>query len=433
MILDHRDLLAHPDGFIGQILAVEGIVDACTILNGPTGCKSSLGEAAKDMFRRENAPAEMRWAEEFFFGQDRLPCTYLDDYDYIYGAAEKLEYVFPRIAGKGYGCIAVLNSPGASLIGDDLQRYLAWSGLAIPATVLDRPHFGEDFAAGWLDAAGAILDTLAPSPQARDERSINLLGASIWHRHWTGSLRELGRLLGLCGVRVQAQLLAGCSVAELRGLRRAACNLVVHDELGLGLARELERRYGMAWAVSEAGAPVGFDATEAWLRCACAAVGADPGPALASIAADRQIAAERLHRCTTKVGYPRGAGFAVALDASLAWPLTRWLVEYLAMVPVAIQVPDESQPAAVRLRAWLEEIGAGAAWNMAIGGDPLPEAVFASDAVILRVTRDRKHPVGIDLAMPAKDGLHFLPRSALGSLGALQLLERLCNGLWAIA
>ena len=104
-------------------MAVEGIADACVILNSPTGCKMPIGEASKSRYRREVGQSDTRWAEEFYFNQDRLPCTYLDDYDYVFGPAEKLEYVFGRVADKGYSFLTVLNSPGASLIGDDLQRY----------------------------------------------------------------------------------------------------------------------------------------------------------------------------------------------------------------------------------------------------------------------------------------------------------------------
>ena len=53
MIVEHTDVLAEPDGFFGSILAVEGITDACTILNAPTGCKMHIGELSKDQFRRE--------------------------------------------------------------------------------------------------------------------------------------------------------------------------------------------------------------------------------------------------------------------------------------------------------------------------------------------------------------------------------------------
>jgi hypothetical protein len=41
-------------------------------------------------------------------------------------------------------------------------------------------------------------------------------------------------------------------------------------------------------------------------------------------------------------------------------------------------------------------------------------------------------PVGIDLAMPAKDIAHFVTRSILGASGAMWILESLCNGLWRL-
>jgi hypothetical protein len=45
---------------------------------------------------------------------------------------------------------------------------------------------------------------------------------------------------------------------------------------------------------------------------------------------------------------------------------------------------------------------------------------------------EKKLTVGIDLAMPAKDILHFMPRSVLGATGTLWILETLCNGLWKL-
>jgi nitrogenase molybdenum-iron protein alpha/beta subunit len=430
MIVDHQDLLARPDGFVGSILAAEGITDACAILNGPTGCKFHLGEIAKDQYRRENDTSVMRWAEEFYFGQDRLPCTYLDDYDYVFGTAEKLEYVFGRVAEKGYSFLAVLNSPGASLIGDDLQRYVDWAGLKIPALVIEKPLFTEQFEAGWNEAAARIVECLAPQEQPVEPRTVNLVGLSIWQRHWQGSRAELERLLSLCGIRVHAVLLAGCSVAQIQTLRRAACNVIVHEELGGELAAFLSSRFDMPMVRCDDGAPVGFAATESWIRQVCAAVEADPAPALEDIARHRKTAAEKISRFVHKTGMPRGTGFGLQLEASLALPLTRWLCEYLAMTPVAIQVPDEAHPLAVRLKAYLESIGAGSRWNAPMLPDSPPEVIVSNDAVILRVTSKADTPVGIDLAMPAKDVMHFVGRSVLGAWGTLWILESLCNGLW---
>jgi nitrogenase molybdenum-iron protein alpha/beta subunit len=430
MIVEHTDLLAEPDGFFGSILAVEGITDACTILNAPTGCKMHIGELSKDQFRREIGQHDMRWAEEFYFGQDRLPCTYLDDYDYVFGPAEKLEYVFGRVAEKGYSYIAVLNSPGASLIGDDLQRYIDWAQLKTPTLVLDKPHFTEPFESGWIEAACNSIDALTPREMPVVERTVNLVGLSIWHKQWKGSRAELERLLALCGIKVHAVLMADCTVEQIRRLRSAACNVVVHDELGGPLAEHLADRYNMPLVRSEVGAPIGFDAAEIWVRSVCNALDVDPSPAVNEIERDRTRAAEELYRFTLKTGMPRGVSFGVALDASMALPLTKWLTGWLAMTPAAVQVTNEDHPMALRLKAYLESIGVENAWNAEMRPASSPDVVFSNDAVFLRMISRKRKTIGINLAMPSKDMTYFISRAVLGSKGTLWLLERLCNGLW---
>ncbi len=430
MIVEHTDVLAEPDGFFGSILAVEGITDACTILNAPTGCKMHIGELSKDQFRREVGQHDMRWAEEFYFGQDRLPCTYLDDYDYVFGPAEKLEYVFGRVAEKGYSYIAVLNSPGASLIGDDLQRYIDWAQLKVPTLVLDKPHFTEPFESGWIEAACNSIDALAPQEMPVVEKTVNLVGLSIWHKHWKGSRAELEHLLALCGIKVHSVLLADCTVEQIRQLRSAACNVVAHDELGGPLAKHLADRYNIPFVRSDDGAPIGFDATEAWVRAVCEALDVDPSPAVQEIEGHRKKAAEKLYRFTLKTGMPRGVSFGVALDASMALPLTKWLAGYLAMTPVAVQVTNEDHPMAMQLKDYLESIGVGKAWNAEMKAASPPDVVFSNDAVFLRMISRKRKTIGINLAMPSKDVTHFMPRAVLGLKGTLWLLERLCNGLW---
>jgi nitrogenase molybdenum-iron protein alpha/beta subunit len=174
--VNHQDALSVPDGFIGAVFAFEGIGDAATILNSPTGCKLFMSRTLEQQYPREFDFEEMRYAEEFFFGQARLPCTYLDDYDYVFGSSQKLDYVFGRVADKGYRFVGVLNSPGAALIGDDLARYLAWSGIKIPALVIDKPDFSGPFAEGWSNTVRRTIELLDPRPVAAQDKCVNLMG-----------------------------------------------------------------------------------------------------------------------------------------------------------------------------------------------------------------------------------------------------------------
>ena len=430
MILNPTDRLAQPDGFIGALFAIEGVADATTLLNGPTGCKFPLGETSHDQYRRERAFDMMRWAEEFYFQQDRIPCTYLDDYDYVFGASEKLEYVFGRIAAKNPAFIGVVNSPGASLIGDDLQRYVRWAGLKVPWITLDVPAFSNPYAEGFAEGCLSVLAAIEPPPLTAEPATVNLLGLSLWHRHWKGSLAELRRLLGLCGIRVMAAPGAGSSVAELRQLRSAALNVVVHDEGGVPVATGLQQRWNLPFFRSSAGAPVGFEATSAWLSGLCETLGVDPQPGLSDLARQEEKAAEKIYRFHQKSGLPKGVSFGVALDASLAWPLTRWLHSFLGMVPQVVQLPEETSPSAIALHRYLNDNGCGDAWNAPLTPESPPVAVFADDAVILRCNAQKKVFAGIDLAMPAKDRTHFFERCVLGGEGARWILQQLIDELW---
>ncbi len=432
MIRNHRDALTWPDGFLGGIHAFEGIEDAATILNAPTGCKLFPARTIELQYPREFDFEEMRYAEEFFFGQARLPCTYLDDYDYVFGSSQKLEYVFGRVADKGYRLVGVLNSPGAALIGDDLDRYLQWSGITIPAVVIDKPDFSLPYDVGWANAVQRTLEVIAPAPMPVDEHCVNLVGLSIWNKSWDGSIIDLEELLRRCGINVHTVLCAGATVEQLRSLRRARCNVVLHDELGSRLGAWMQQQYGMPWVRSPEGAPFGFDATEHWLKLVCEAVGVDSAPGVELINRRRDQACRKLMEFSLETGLPRGASFGVCLDASLALPAVKWMHAYLGMVPAVVQVPDESQPLAEALREYLAANGMQDAWNAELDGANPPQAVISNDAIVRRVMVDGKLAAGVAVAMPDTETTEFVQRSVLGTVGPLWVLERLAAGLWTL-
>lgn len=309
------------DSFTGAILAVEGILDAAILLNGPTGCKFYHGAISDNQLPRTETMDPLQYAEEFYFGQPRVPATYLDADDYIFGAGEILEKILPTVAAKGHRLIVVLNSPGAALIGDDLERFIAEAGLAVPCLAIEHTGFSGTFVQGFQEATLRVLDKLA-APVKQRRRSVNLVGLSIFHRHWQGSLDTLSELLSLCGIEVNAVLCAGCRAIDLEHVGAAGANLVLHPEWADALSRFLGERFGQPSLAPLPGAPIGFQATEQWIREACAFFSEDPAPALAAIRKARQQAHLALSRFNTLTGLPRGATFALRADGSLALPLT---------------------------------------------------------------------------------------------------------------
>jgi nitrogenase molybdenum-iron protein alpha/beta subunit len=430
-----------PDGFTGAILALEGIRDAAVLLNGPTGCKFYHGAISDAQLPRQSSMDPLQFSDEFYFGQPRVPATYLDSQDYIFGATEKLEKILPKVAEKGHRLIAVVNSPGAALIGDDLERFIAEAGLAVPCIAIESTGFSDSFARGYQAAViKAIARLVSFDGQDGDKIAaggkpipghVNLLGFSIFQRHWEGNADELSRLLGLCGITVDHVICAGCSVADLEAIGRAEANLVVHHEFADELAPYLESRFKRPVLFPSSGAPFGFEETEQWIRAACDALKVDPAPALADIRKAREKAYGTLSRFNTLTGLPRGATFGLKANGSIALALSRWLYSYLGMVPVAITAEDATPACKKALLEFLKAIDCPEAWN-ADEDQVFPDLAFGGEGFISRF-RARGYPVaGIDIALPASGSVEIINRCHMGATGALWLLEQILNGIWEL-
>ena len=147
-----------PDSLTGAILAIEGIRDAAVLLNGPTGCKFYHGSIAEGQLPRESSYDPLRFIEEFYFGQPRVPATYLEGNDYVFGSSGKLERILPVVAAKGHALVAVINSPGAALIGDDLEQFVTSAKLNIPYVTIESHTDGEKVYSNSITVTGLIND-----------------------------------------------------------------------------------------------------------------------------------------------------------------------------------------------------------------------------------------------------------------------------------
>jgi nitrogenase molybdenum-iron protein alpha/beta subunit len=415
-----------PDGLTGAILAVEGIADAAVLLNGPTGCKFYHGAIADRQLPRSDSLDPLHYAEEFYFGQPRVPATYLDGDDYVFGAGAKIERILPAVAAKGHRLMAVVNSPGAALIGDDLERLIVTAGLDAPCAVIETTGFSGTAAEGFDTALRSVLRRLDPPETQPVPRRINLLGVPLLQYQWRGNVEELARLLGLCGIEIGAVLCAGSNVDQLRSLRSATLNVVVQEEYGAGIGAFLREQYGMDTIRPECGVPLGFDAAATWIGEVCKRLDADPAPALNDIANARADCYRALSRFHSLTGLPKAVTFAVEADASVALPLTRWLHGYLGMVPDAVRALQATPEIAECLRAFLRKIDCADAWNR----DPLDaEIVFASGQTLRKLQAAGWDGYGIPVAPPGLSGVEILPRPFLGTCGAVRLVEEILNGV----
>jgi nitrogenase molybdenum-iron protein alpha/beta subunit len=379
-------------------------------------------------FPRDDVPERLNFLEPFYFGQPRIPTTYLDGDDFVFGAKEKLITAIKEVMKRNPSIITVINSPGAALIGDNIHQAITESGLAVPCAVIEMPAFSCFLAEGYQQVLIEILQTLSSTPEILEKRTVAIVGLSIAHQHWAGSVAELKRLLELCGIRVLCAIGAGSSLEEYRQIPRAACYAIVHDEYADRIGPWLAERYGGKVVSSDMGAPVGFTATAAWLNAVAQALDADPNPALEDILTQRRRVSRFLNQATGSSAVLKGMTFAIQADPSIAMPLSRWLYEYIGMLPVAVESFDSIETTlSGQLHGWLSEIGCVNAWQMPWYAAQ-PDLLFA-DGHQVALAKAMGH-CGIEVMLPARACLDIVPKAMLGALGGAWLVEQILRELW---
>ncbi len=383
-----------PDSLSGLVFGFEGIKNALVILNGPTGCKFYHSITAETQSVHKDDYDPLNYPDEWFFGQRRVPCTYLDKRDYVYGSEGKLQdairFILKRVTPD---ILVVVNSPGAALIGDDLERIVRdASPSGLPFITCQSPGYSKDITDGWKAAARTVIDKLC-APQERKAREVNLLGLSIYQKYHAGDMKEISRLLGLCGIKVNTALLCESSLGEIRTVPEASLNVVVDPDWGLDSAEYLKERFGTPFVVSEYGYPVGFKAMEKLITDIADILDADPEPALTEIKKARAEVYLHIARMSSLTGLPKGAHFEVYGSDAVKRGYSAFLTEYLGMT----EDPDD------------------------------PEIVLGDGNTIAMMKAEGKKICGIEISLPSIGYIDVIQKTHLGAKGGMFLIEQILN------
>ena len=428
-----------PDSLSGMIFAMDSLRGGIVLLNGPTGCRfyhsttSQFLTAHPVLTSPSGAKADYDYLNDWFFRQPRIPCTYIDSDDYIYGTIDKVREALRYISENvKFDIITIVNSPGASLIGDDLKGAAAEVLGNVPCVVLETPGISEGFASGFSNAMVQLIRQAAAKlwrdrPVYR-EKSVNILGMSLWHRYHEGDMLELRWLLGLCGIDILTFPGAECSFADLKKLPEARLNIVLYPELSRESAELLEEITGVPMYVPDA-MPVGFKSVEDFVTEVCGILECDPEPALEEIGIARARSWQKIHMVHETTGMPEGATFAIEGFFSQVYSFTLFMMDYLGMVPVSIRVEggmtaDEKK----KMRELLSGFGVENALDTDISGSQ-PELVFGNANTIGMLKAQGKIFCGIETALPSMGYIDIVTKTQIGIRGTMFLIEQILNGL----
>lgn len=432
-----------PDSLTGMIFAMEGMEHTIVLLNGPMGCKFYHSTTSQFLTIRpllylpsaedgKKVPVDYNYLNDWFFRQPRVPCTYLDGYDYVYGTGDKVRQALRFLRDNvDFDMIAIINSPGASLIGDNLKEI---AGQEIPGcrtVMLESPGYSEDFSAGYGRAVLEMLRQVgypmwkerfaqagrdrpaAEKGKVRAEEGlgprqdqetkagrpyhVNILGLSLWQLYQEGDREELERILGMCGIKVNTFLGAGSTLKELEKLPEADLNIVVYEENDGGCAAWLQETCGTPYYICRR-LPIGFDETDRFIEEVCRVLGGDSDLTAFRQAQEkaRALAWYKVNEIYQMCGLPKGVSFAVCGTADQEAAYTAFLKDYLGMTPT-----DPGQA----------------------------ELIFSDANVISEMMTKRSGFCGIQISLPGMGYVDIIRKTHLGIRGALFLIEQVLNGL----
>lgn len=412
-----------PDGLTGTIMAIEGISDAAIMLHGPGGCRVRHMVLSEAVMRRDENISPFT---PYFYGYPRVPATFLDEDDFINGARDKSRKGLSEVAKRSPSLIAIVDSPGASLIGDDHARSIAEEDLEGVALHLPEPNASVPATTAVDRTLRTVMEFLDPVRDRPEKGTAVLLGISLMDKDWLSARDELSGYLEDMGLSVVCCPGAGSSVNELVQSANAEFAVVVCPEMCMGLS-EWYASIGATVIRSDMGAPVGLDALKAWIEAVANATGRDPSGPLEKVAECRKRIRDRLVGMRYNALRIRGLTFSVAGTASIVRPLTEWFYSYLAMAPVAVVVDNGAEPSESNaLRSFLEEKGFGDAW----GKEPVPCGAVLCEgitALTMRASGDCRAGIPIGYSSMGLDDI--IPRPIYGIQGAMYILDELLHGV----
>lgn len=228
-----------------------GIPNADIIANGPNWCYFYA------LRHLEKADASIN---------NRFYSTQLNNNSIVYGTEENLLSTLAERKQNGQCSVLFIeNSCAVGLIGDDIAGIAKRAQMACPVICLDSGGLAGGFCEGYALAGKGFFENIPLKRRTEIQpKTVNLIGATTSYYNSYNDLAELKSLLALAGYEVLACPGAGSDIEAIKEMSRAELNIVIHNELGLKIAKFLQSEYSMPFIAPAL--PYGLEGSKKWLE-----------------------------------------------------------------------------------------------------------------------------------------------------------------------
>ena len=412
---------SRPDGFYGSMLAAESILDGMTILHGPGGCRGLAASYSSRYVPREFTTIE----GDFFFHRSRIPCTYVDSDDYIYGASKKVGMILDLLKSKDTRFAVVLESPGASLIGDKLQDEVMGSDMSEKTVIMGKCLMSDTFGHGY-DRTLCLISKKLAKKSKKEKNKVNIVGIPFIAKGCFPLLKELHSLLGSMGLEVIADIGAACTIEQMKESSKAAANVCICPEYFSETGEYYEKELGVPLVRGPLGAPIGYDAIRSWIKEIAEVTGCDPAPAL-KIIDDEDGEVGRYVSASLTIGeFSNFYTFSLLAEPSVALPLAQFLMKRTRIAPAAIELAERDEVYEKQLKELLERTGTSNSLGKEFGS-VFTEVAFGPGGMCEYLLQKGLCSTAVDISLPSRDYFDIAPKSIIGLDGCRRIVEKVVN------
>lgn len=221
--------------FDGSQITLLPIMDAAHLVHGPLACAGNSWESRGAL---SSGPS----LSQYGFTTD------LNDHDIIFGGEKKLKASIDYIAARfSPPSIFVYATCVTALIGEDMEAVCkeASARLGIPVIPVNSPGFVGSKNLGNRLAGDALLQHVIGTgePEGDMEPGVNLIG----EYNIAGEMWEIEKLMQAAGIPLTSRITGDARYRELTYAHKAKANMVVCSRALLGLAKEMEKKYGIPY------------------------------------------------------------------------------------------------------------------------------------------------------------------------------------------
>jgi len=415
------------DGFLGAVFAAEGTEGFRALINGPGGCRSRTQILVQEQFPEWYGEARGCMNSPFMSRQSRVPCTFLNNDDIVFGSGEKIAEGIASVAEATGGGVVLIETLAASVQVADRVSAARKSGYGDRVVLADPDVSSLSFCQGFDDTMEKIVDLVHPDNGDTDGRRVNILGYGAFDSDWHYGKDAIREMLSMMDIEV-VSFVGLDSSEKLAESGSADFNVMIHPECARKTAEWYSENLGIPFVEPSMGAPIGYPSIRRFLKEVSDVTDMEDDAPRRVLDEDEERMFRILRNFDKFSAGLRCEGMGFEGMPSDVLPVMEWMYDLFSLVPEYVDLRRTSDPRdSEGVEGFLRSIGSSDALGAGFHPDLKVMFTDALSAELYAYRNPKMSCVGFEMPFSGIRGI--ADRSMMWVNGCHTVLDAVMNGL----